>query len=264
MNKLYTLAGIIGGTFVWFSFSTNPPDGNTGAPGDELCVTCHLQSNPPQDGTISLEGFPASITPNETYMLTVVNRITVGPAVRAGFQLTILGPFNTRAGDMTNPSPSSAISISGGRQYWDHNPAQVYPDSNVVRWNVLWKAPNSVTGSQITWYAAGNIADGNFSNVGDKIVRASGSGVIMLSATDDVQKKSPVIFPNPGNDEIYIKWSDNNMRNGVISFYNFLGEKISVSAFELGAADASQVPPGVYLIEIKNDDQSYFMRWSKF
>lgn len=264
MNKLYTLAGLMGGTFVMFSFSTNPPDGNTGAPGDDLCVQCHIQSNPPQNGTITVEGFPATITPNETYMLTAVNRVTAGTAVRAGFQVTILGPFNTRAGDLTNPSASSAVSISGGRQYWDHSPALLYPDSNVVRWNVLWKAPNSVAGSQITWYAAGNIADGNFSNLGDRIVTASGSGVIMLSATDDMVDSKPLIFPNPGNDVINIEISNETMQNGIISFYNFLGEKIRTSEIIQGVADASCIPQGVYLIEIKNDDQSHFVRWSKF
>ena len=159
MHKLYTFALIIAGTFLLFSFSTNPPDGNTGAPGDQFCIQCHVQTNPSQNGTISIEGFPASITPNETYALTAVNRLTEGTAVRAGFQVTVLSPTNTRAGNFTNPSPQSAVSISGGRQYWDHNPAVTYPDSNVVKWTVLWTAPDLPSGSKITWYAAGNFSD---------------------------------------------------------------------------------------------------------
>ena len=264
MNKIYTITGIFGGTFLLVSFSTNPPDENTGAPGEMLCVQCHIQDNPSQDGTISLEGFPSSISPNETYMLTVINRLTTGSAIRAGFQVTILGPSNEKAGDMTNPSPSSAISITANRQYWDHNPALEYPDSNVVRWSVQWKAPALANGSSVTWYAAGNIADGNFSNIGDRIVTASGTGLIMLSSNDDVQNIIPVIYPNPGSNLINIKLADHNMQDGMISYYNIMGEKIGASELKQGMADASRIPPGIYLIEIKNNDRSHFVRWSKF
>ena len=101
MVKFYTLFGLVASTFFLISFSPNPPDGKTGAPGDGFCAECHSSSNPPLNGTINVEGFPANITPNETYRLTVINRNTVGDAVRGGFQLTILGPFNTKAGNMT-------------------------------------------------------------------------------------------------------------------------------------------------------------------
>src|SRR5687768_8620901 len=141
MRKLYTFGLIMTGTFILFSFSTNPPDGYTGAPGDDFCIQCHAHTNPSQNGTISVEGFPDVITPHETYILTAVNRLTVDTAVRGGFQVTILGPTNTKAGDFTNPSSKSIVSTQGGRQYWEHNPALEYPDSNVVKWTVEWTAP---------------------------------------------------------------------------------------------------------------------------
>lgn len=263
MHKLYTFALIIAGTFILFSFSTNPPDGNTGAPGDQFCVQCHIQTNPSQNGTISVEGFPASITPNETYMLTAVNRLTEGTAVRAGFQVTILSPSNTRAGNFTNPSAKSAVSIFGGRQYWDHNPAVEYPDSNVVKWTVMWTAPDLPSGSKITWYAAGNLADGNFQNIGDRIVASSGSGSIVLAGTEQLNNEPPVIFPNPGVDYINIHVNDETPFEGQIIFYDIYGRKAGMTSVINGLTETPLLPPGVYLIEIQDHQQIYLIRWSK-
>lgn len=264
MHKLYTFSIIIISAFLLISFSTNPPDGNTGAPGENLCVQCHIQNNPSQDGTITIEGFPDVITPNETYLLTAVNRLTSGAAVRAGFQVTILGPTNTKAGELKNPSTSSAVSVQAGRQYWDHNPAVVYPDSNVVRWTVEWTAPELPSGSLITWYAAGNIANGNFQNTGDRIVAASGSGSIVLSSTSDIATDDLEVYPNPGSDHINILSTDKTSISGEVYFYNLTGTLITEATLNNGMVSVPGIPAGIYLLEIRNDGQSRFARWTKF
>ncbi len=150
MRRLYVLFTVVGIFLVGVSFSTDPPNGKTGAPGDSFCTECHVQPSATLDGTLTLEGFPAAITPNETYSLTVVNHNTVGDAVRGGFQMTILGPTNTRAGTMASPSNSSAVQMLSGRQYFEHHPAVTYPDSNVIRWTVLWTAPDLPDSSVVT------------------------------------------------------------------------------------------------------------------
>ena len=264
MHKLYTFTLIIFSAFLLFSFSTNPPDGNTGAPGENLCIQCHIQTNPSQEGSITIEGFPDVITPNETYLLTAVNRLTSGSAVRAGFQVTILGPTNTKAGELKNPSSSSIVSVQAGRQYWDHNPAVLYPDSNVVRWTVQWTAPELPSGSLITWYAAGNIANGNFQNTGDRIVAATGSGSIVLSSTNDIPKDHLIVFPNPGSEQINIMSPEKTSVSGEVYFYNLLGELISEATLNNGMVSVPRIPAGIYLLEIRYDGQSRFARWSKF
>ncbi len=264
MNKLYTVAFLITFISVLFSFSINPPDGNTGAPGDKLCVQCHDQTNPEQNGTLTLEGFPESITPNETYMLTVVNRLTVDTAVRAGFQVTILGPFNTKAGEMTSPSASSIVSMSAGRQYWDHNPAKAYPDSNVVRWTVNWKAPEMASGSRITWFAAGNIADGNLQSTGDKILTANGFGTVVLSDTKETENKKASVYPNPGSERINIQLADQSRPDGQLYFYDIIGKRVSETEIINGEANIPPISSGVYLLEIKIGNQSHFVRWAMF
>lgn len=263
MHLRYTCSAIVASLLVFSSFSTNPPDGNTGAPGDQLCVQCHTQTNPAQDGVITLEGFPATITPNQTYMLTVTNRVTVDTAVRGGFQVTILGPFNTRAGEIMSPSVSSAVSIFNNRQYWDHNPAREYPDSNVVRWTALWKAPEMPAGSVITWYAAGNIADGNFQNTGDRIVTSQGSGSIVMTGIEETNDAEFLMYPNPGSDFINVTLKENTQPNGTLSFYNLLGVKIGEEQLIAGKSSIDLMPSGVYLVEIKTGEKAYILKWSK-
>ena len=263
MGKLYTFSLLVIGVFILLSFSTNPPDGNTGAPGDDLCTQCHIQTNPSQNGTISIEGFPSSITPHQTYLLTVINRLTEGNAVRAGFQVTILSPSNTQAGQMTNPSSSSAVSTFAGRQYWDHNPAVVYPDSNVVKWTVNWTAPDLPSGSQITWYAAGNIANGDFVNTGDRIVTASGSGTVILSSIDEPVTEELLVYPNPGSDVIHVKADQVSPGGGSVIYYDLLGRKAGEAEVLQGTIYTPPLPAGVYLLEVKVDGKTMFARWCK-
>ena len=262
MHKLYTFAGILAGIFILYSFSTNPPNANTGAPGEDLCVQCHV-GNTSMGGTLTLEGFPDNINPNQTYTLTIINRDTVGTAVRGGFQMTILGPTNTKAGDLTSPSAKSIVSVQGGRQYWEHNPAVEYPDSNVVKWTVQWKAHEMPSGSEVKWYAAGNIANGNFQNTGDRVVTATGRGTIILAGTENITLPQLALFPNPGSDHINIVFKDQESLDGTVIFYDINGHLVNTEVMDGGIVNTSQYQPGVYLLHVLSQDRSFFIKWSK-
>lgn len=254
---------IIGSAFLFVANSTNPPDGHTGAPGEIFCANCHSTNGSSLAGTISVEGFPASITPDETYTLTVVNRNTNGGGAKAGFQITILGPLNTKAGDMSNPSPNSATSMLNGRQYFEHRPAVAYPDSNVVKWTIEWKAPAMAAGSIITWYANGIIANGNAKQTGDKTISAKGTGTIILSATKDLVNDSPSIYPNPGSGIFHIQLPDETIPSGKARFYDISGKMVGESEIDEGVVNTHDLPVGIYLVKFGNGDRSYVARWSR-
>ncbi len=263
MKRFYTIATLVATTFILVSFSANPPDGKTGAPGDGLCIECHTPTNPPINGMISVEGFPASISPGEQYILTVVNRNTIGNAVKGGFQITILGPNNTKAGDLAQPSANSVVTNANSRQYFEHNPAQVYPDSNVLKWTVEWTAPMMDPGSVITWYAAGNVANGNFDNTGDRIVTANGNGSIILAGIEDFVEVDPVVYPNPGTDHLNIILGDGSRPDGIADFYSVTGNLVSSRVIRQGRIVTPDMPTGVYLIQIRTKDISQVARWAK-
>jgi len=263
MVKFYTFLGLVASTMLLVSFSPNPPDGKTGAPGDGFCQECHNTSNPPVNGTITVEGFPENITPNETYQLTVINRDTIGNAVRGGFQMTILGQFNTKSGNMTNPSANSAVANVQGRQYFEHHPAVDYPDSNVVRWSVDWTAPDVSVSSQITYFIAGNIANGDFKETSDRIVNGIGKGTIIISSTKDLKTQQPIVYPNPGNDDIFVAFNDNSSPDGKVVFYNTMGAKVGEVALEQGRIHCPDLLSGLYIIEITQDEIAFVSKWTK-
>jgi hypothetical protein len=264
MNKIYTFLALVASTFLLVSFSANPPDGKTGAPGESLCAECHSPANAQLNGEITVEGFPAVISPGEDYTLTVVNRNTVGDAVRGGFQMTILGPFNTKAGEMTDPSANSTVTQTlGGRQYFEHNPAVLYPDSNVIKWTVQWRAPDIAAGSEITYYVAGNIANGNFQSTGDRIVTSNGKGTVVLSATEDLSLQKPTLYPNPGSDRISIVLADGTLPDGIGIFYSLTGTRAGEAEIQHGQMNTPDLVSGVYVVEIRQGEKSHFVRWSK-
>jgi hypothetical protein len=263
MRRLYVLFSVIGLFVVCVSFSTDPPNGKTGAPGDSFCGECHVQPGASLGGTLTLEGFPDAIVPNQTYTLTVVNRDTVGNAVRGGFQMTILGPTNTRAGTMASPSGSAALQNLSGRQYFEHHPAVSYPDSNVVRWTVQWTAPDLPDGSTVSYYLAGTICNGNFQNTGDRVKTTTGSGTVMISADETVSTAKPELFPNPGTEVLYVKTSDDLEPNGSVYFYNATGAFSAKTEMISGECRVPDIAPGLYWLKIQVGEAIFTDRWIK-
>lgn len=263
MSRLNAVLTIMSLAFFLISFSTDPPNGRTGAPGESTCVSCHSPQSQTLKGSVRVEGFPASITPNETYQLTVVNRDSTGAAVRGGFQLTILGPTNTKAGELSGASTSSIIQTSAGRQYFEHHPALAYPDSNVVRWTVNWKASNLPTSGTITCYIAGNIANGNFQSSGDKTSISKVSGSVVLAANEDITSNKPILYPNPGSTEIFVNFKDHAKPDGMIYFFSSTGNEVGRTTMEQGKIEVPAMPSGMYWMKLQADKETYIEKWIK-
>jgi hypothetical protein len=162
----------------------NPPNGFTGAPGESLCTECHSLNGGNQNGTVLINGFPSTAIANQIYPLIVTVANPNGIAEFAGFQMVVLDANNQNAGTLTNPGPFSVVTTAGGRTYHEHNPAQQFGMSNVIMWTVDWTAP--VGSGLVTYYAAGNVANGSGTDNGDLIVTATGSGTLMTPLTLEI------------------------------------------------------------------------------
>ena len=188
MSRIYFVLIVLVSLTLLMSHSDNPPNGKTEAPGDGSCNDCHTLNGGTQDGTLVLTGFPTVIEPSTTYMLTITNSNPNtmaqdnGLPGEGGFQMTILNSNNQKAGDFVTGSndSNSAITNSGGRQYWEHDPALTYPGAgaNSVSWTVSWKAPTAPANTTITYYAIANISNGNDDDSGDLIITSSASGML--------------------------------------------------------------------------------------
>lgn len=170
---------------LFIGYSANPPNGRTGAPGDGTCNDCHSGGGS-FDGNIAITGLPADVMAGNTYPLTVTVSNPNGLAVKGGFQIVALNSSNSNAGTLSNAGANSTISASAGRSYHEHNPAQSFPGSNMVSYTVDWTAPSGPNGETITFYGAGNIANGNGNTSGDKIVYLSQSTNLIANATPPV------------------------------------------------------------------------------
>ncbi|MEM1217317.1 MAG: choice-of-anchor V domain-containing protein [Bacteroidota bacterium] len=203
--------------------SNNPPNGRTGAPGDQLCSSCHSSGS--MNGTISLSGLPANIQPNTTYSLTLTSTLTSGNASTAGFQIVALNSNNQNAGDMIPIGSDVGTNTSGGREYMEQRGDKSI-NGGQVSWNFDWESPASATGSgDITFYASAVLANNNGSTSGDRgintsfITNLSGGGggglpvTISIVNTNNVDcfgdnSGSATAFASGGNGTLSYNWSN--------------------------------------------------------
>ncbi|MBS1788624.1 MAG: hypothetical protein JST85_12925 [Acidobacteria bacterium] len=151
------------------AFSTGPFPSLTGAPGEASCRECH--GGGPQGGTLLINGLPATYAPNQEITLTVTLAQQNRP--RFGFQLTAIDDSGKQAGNLTpndNRTQIQTNNVSGNqRQYINHTGQGNAPTSaGQGSWTFRWRAPAQIVG-RVTFYVAGNAANGDFNISGDTI-----------------------------------------------------------------------------------------------
>lgn len=160
------------------AYNSGPPPAVTGAPGESLCAQpgCHSSFAPNSGpGTLSLEGLPEAYTPGQSYTVTV--SLAQQGQSQWGFQLTAkIG--NNRGGELSlidrQTTQFASSSTAPRPQYVEHTFQGTMagtPDGPVT-WQVQWQAPPTGSGP-VTFYVAGNAANGNFTSLGDYIYTTS-------------------------------------------------------------------------------------------
>jgi hypothetical protein len=163
---------LLGWSAVAYAFSSGPPAGRTGAPGELNCTNCHGGSANSGGGRLSITGLPASYTPGTKYSVTVT--VAQNGRQRWGFQITSLTDDGSFAGSFTLTSPSqtqqTSTSVSGKqRTYVQHTSAGTQRGTpNQASFTFDWTAPASNVGA-ITFYSSGNAANGDGTSSGDSI-----------------------------------------------------------------------------------------------
>lgn len=152
--------------------SNGPSGGQSGAPGEQNCTSCHSGST--QNGTTENQllvnndiGFGITqYTPGATYS---VNLSMASNPAKKGFQVTALNASNAMAGNFTagaNTQIKTSTIAGGQRKYATHKSS-----SNTLAtqtWNWTWVAPTTNEGN-VTFYVATNKANNNGNDNGDII-----------------------------------------------------------------------------------------------
>ncbi len=173
MKRILTLLALGLTALLWISNSNNPADGRTGAPGEGLCTSCHM--NPGNfTGQLSINGLPATIQPNTTYPLTVEIDNFNGGASRAGFQLVFLDGANNNIGTMSSSDGNVSFSTSNARTYAEHGPARPF-SNNKVTYTLNWTSPANA--ADVTIYGSAIIGNGSTSS-NDNLLTTTVSGTI--------------------------------------------------------------------------------------
>jgi uncharacterized protein (TIGR03437 family) len=179
------------------AFVTGPPASRTGAPAlltfpvEPTCTVCHgsyaLNSGP---GVLTISGLPASYAPGQEVTVTVT--LTQANRARYGFETMAVDDRGIRAGDLIVTDPvrtrtTDGVGVHNGRQYIQHITAGTLPTAqNQGSWSFKWRAPARNVG-RVTFYVAGNAANGNNGTGQDYIYNTAQSiqpagGLALVSA----------------------------------------------------------------------------------
>jgi hypothetical protein len=153
------------------AFSSGPPAGFTGAPGEFTCDECHVTASA-GTGQISITA-PSTYTPGQTYPITVTSTNPDPTRLRWGFQLTVLDNGDEKAGNLQSTNVFTQVlnnqGPGGARQYIEHTAAGTFAgQQNGASWTFNWTAPATDVGS-VTFYTAGNHANNDGNSSGDFI-----------------------------------------------------------------------------------------------
>lgn len=185
------------------AFSAGPPAGYTRAPGEEpdACRECHL---PQEAGTGNIRvNAPQTYVPGQTYQISVVHTNNDLTRRRWGFQLTALDDTNQKAGTLAPLADglTQVLNNQGpfpNRQYIEHTSNGNFDgQTGGATWTFNWTAPSTDIGP-VTFYVAGNHANGNGNSDGDHIyftfttiAPAAAAGDFSLNVTPATQTILP-------------------------------------------------------------------------
>ncbi|MEM6783815.1 MAG: choice-of-anchor V domain-containing protein [Bacteroidota bacterium] len=243
------------------SRSSGASAGVSGAPGDRTCATagCHgsfelnsgtgsVEINVPADGYVG--GTP--------YEFTVrVNNTTPGdPTPNQGFLVTVRDQAGEPVGEFEIiDATRTKFAAGGGTNYVTHTSAGIQVDT----WTVRWLAPDDAP-TRVTFYAAGNAANGNGWFDGDYIyttaLEVERRGVNAEEGAPDALVLDAV-WPNPTRGAATLSFALAAPAEVTVTVVDGLGRTVvEAQRGALGAGeqtvalDTSGLVPGVYFAAV--------------
>jgi hypothetical protein len=188
---------------VAYGFASGPPAGHTGGPDEQLCTRCHVGTPNDGNGSVLITGLPATYEPGQEVTVTV--RVQRADRRRWGFQITALDSSNQPAGTFRLVDTNLTRIVNGtgpltGRSYVEQTSAGTANGTvGGNSWTFIWVAPATDVGI-VTFYAAGNAANGSGTNSGDNIyttIATTGTATPVIIAP--AFKKGKIVMQQSGS-----------------------------------------------------------------
>jgi Reeler domain len=229
-----------------------PIAGVAGVPGEGDCTDCHSGTVNSGTGKLQIQLVDASTwTPGQQMRVRVT--LTDPAARRWGFQITARSASSPTANAGTFALADASITrIETGladSQYVEHNSAGTRlgtRDSST--WEVLWTPPAASFGP-VTFYAAGNAANGDNTNSGDNIYTTS----LTVSAAESKPPASYALsqftFGGGWYAAIYLLNPNDSPANATLIFHGADGQPLDVPG--AGATKTlALAPKGTGFVEV--------------
>ena len=216
------------------SFSSGPPAGMSGAPGDSTCNNCHFGGS--QTGSINISGIldvDNPIIPDKIYNVMVTLNLISGSSTRAGFQFVALdgnSAGSASTGTLSNFGTNVGSNSSGNRVYAQHSGTENSYASSVVTYTFDWTAPSSSV-NDISFYVAGLIANGSGTS-GDLVVFDSDQNIALPVTLSDFRAEKL------NADNISLIWTTLSEQNS--DFFEVLRSDNGIDYESISRVSASQ------------------------
>ena len=189
---------------VLHGYSSGPPDGKTGRPGEGTCLDCHSGAGP-ADST-DLDGLVGGWYQSDSlYSLTL--SVRYAGQLRWGFELTVVDDSGNGAGQLIVTDSTNTQYSPAAPGYLKQTSAGTFRGtSGPTSWTFGWRAPAARTGP-VRFYWCANAADNNGSTSGDRICRDS-----LVLAETGVAEPGTVTgrrfwrYANPTRDRVVISY----------------------------------------------------------
>jgi Secretion system C-terminal sorting domain len=257
---LFASAVFLMGTFFAGILTDNGKAGATGSPGENNCTQCH-DSFGANSGTgsvtISSDMTNWEYVPGQTYQISVtVAQSNIG---LFGLGFEALQSSGANAGTLT-PGTGTQIknALIGGNQRANIvHTLNGGASSNSHTFNFTWTAPSTNVGV-VTFYAAGNAANDNGSDTGDRIYTAS---QIVNPASVGIQEAELTnafigAYPNPFNSSLQVQYTLKNNAKIQINVMDLTGKIVLSESFYKGNGahtellNAAELSNGLYIVSL--------------
>ena len=167
------------------NFSGQAPQGYTGANPGQYCTACHGGASlNTAGGLVSTTGLAtAGYLPSTQYNFTLTTTHGAANRLRWGFAIAAKNSAGQDVGTFSTSNPNAIV--AGGELTHSNPPIQATAAASFTQTNLTWTAPVSPGPNDqvITFYYAGNAANGNGSSSGDFIYAGSATSSLVLPVT---------------------------------------------------------------------------------